>query len=99
MEKLSELAKITKIVDDHTRADDRNFSIIHEKLAVIKDNHLFHIEKSVAEIAGHISTIKTDLQKNTNKTEENTTNISWLKWIGVTAVGALIVGAVASVYK
>ena len=72
------------LIEKHTEQDDRRFESIENKLDVIKDNHLAHVQKDMAEQSVNITKV--------------TTNVDWLlryHWIVATAaIGALIAGVV-----
>ena len=49
---------ITQLLDEHSRADEKNFDKIAEELKLIRENHLYHIEKSLESIVNDIDWIK-----------------------------------------
>jgi len=95
---MEELEAIRRELHDHTSSDDLHFQDISNKLGVMKDNHLTHIEKSVREIAGSVVDLHTKIDTNTRETVENKTNISWIVKIGGGAWAIVLILFGAMVY-
>lgn len=76
------MKSLEEVLEAHTKQDDERFERIEVKLDTIKDNHLYHIEK--------------DMAQQTEKIVAVTTNVDWLMkffWIVATAsIGGLITG-------
>lgn len=79
---------------------------IKKELESLKDNHLHHIQSSVSAIERNIVCLgeKMDsfgekLETNTQKTIENSTNISWMRWILMAMGGAVVVQVVTLIFK
>lgn len=82
---------LTQKLDDHIKDDDRRFGYMEDNVIntrndvkEIKDNHLVHVQKDVAEIKIDFGRVKTD--------------VAWLKkffWIVAAAsVGSLVAGLI-----
>lgn len=65
----------------------------------IRDNHLFHVRNSLASLECSLDAVQIQLDTNTEKTIENSTNIDWLKWLIMTVGGALIITTVSLWFK
>ena len=83
---------------EHTASDERHFQDISGKLSTMKDNHLFHIEKSMAQMVEGISDLHKKVDENTKETIENKTNIGWIVKIGGGAWSAVLILIAAGVY-
>lgn len=70
---------------EHMASDEKLFTKISTDIERIKDNHLAHIQEAMTIIQVDIATIKTDK--------------AWLKWIAVTALGALITSFISLMYS
>ena len=81
---MKDLERIANALEQHTEHDDVRFGRIEEKLDIIKDNHLAHIQEDIAD--------------QTSKLATNTTNTEWLMkyhWIVATAsIGALVASVI-----
>lgn len=90
---------LSKKFSEHTASDDRNFSEINAKLSAMKDNHLFHIEKSMAALEIGITKLNEKMDTTSVDTAKNTTNINWIMKIGGVIGTVVVVEAVAIVFK
>lgn len=52
------MESIVKSLDDHIKDDEKGFGTIHQALSMIKENHLAHIEQSMAKQATDIGWLK-----------------------------------------
>jgi hypothetical protein len=62
----------------HDERDVERFASVHTTLRDMKDNHLFHIEKDMAQLKDDVSGLKEDASG-------LKVDMGWLKW-GVTAL-------------
>lgn len=94
------------LLEVHMRDDKEQFGRISDTLKTIQENHLHHIEKSVAAIevsidrlVEHAATMGKLVDANSKEIVSNTTNIDWLKWFIMTAVGAGLANLIVSLLR
>lgn len=88
----SELEEVKANQRAHDQRDIERFASVHETLRDMKDNHLFHIEKDVAQL-------KEDSAEQKLNFGMIKTDLGWVKW-GVLAVlssvGTIVVAIIIS---
>jgi hypothetical protein len=72
-----------ELLDKHTEAEEKRFNSFENKLDVIKDNHLAHLETTVSNL--QIS----DAAKGKD--------IEWIKWIVLLVLGVSVTGVVTAI--
>lgn len=78
----SVMEQMRRDMSEHMKHDDARFARIEEMFYLIKDNHLFHIEKSIAAMETDIGWLKESLG---NK------SVDWLTW-AIRLLFAIIIG-------
>lgn len=92
------MAGISQRLQEHTASDELNFQKIRNDLSAIKDNHLYHIEKDVSNIASSVASLHEKLDENNRETTENKTNLGWVVKIGGGAWAVALVLFASMVY-
>jgi len=74
-----------RILADHMAREEDRFDQLAEDVKVIKNNHLFHMEKDIANIHVKMASFGVD--------------ISWVKWGIILLLSAFTTGAIALIFK
>lgn len=85
-----------KVFQAHIEKEDERFEKLVEDIDKIKNNHLYHIEKDMANIHLKMAefTGRVESQFATFKTD-----MSWVKWGIVLVLGSIVAGAIALFFK